>query len=149
MSDYDFASTTALRFGLGHEHNPVSPGHLIVEVARQGGVRLHHEKGSVKRSWTAEQSEALWPALVSALRKARFPASPPPQDVPAGTPTFEVTALRRDQGADTLWYVAGPMHAEVTRLFLTVTAQITGRAILDFDMPSDIQYVAGVVEVKP
>ena len=44
MSDYDLAPTTALRFGLGHEHNPVSSGRLIAEVARHGGLRLHHEQ---------------------------------------------------------------------------------------------------------
>ena len=137
---------TSVTYDKGQVQHPVSPGHTILELEAAGTAKLRFERRDQRRSWSAKQTDALWPALIAALERARFPEQPPPRGVPPGTIGFTVT-VRRGDSEERVSLDPCPEYAPVSMLFNSVIAQMTGDQVLGFTMPIETRYVTDVVEL--
>jgi hypothetical protein len=143
-----FAPWREVTYDYGNEHDPVSPiGRFTVELSSDGYVHLTHRR-KVRRDWRAKQAASLWPAVVAALEKARFPLRPAgPSALPPGTSSFTVRA-RSTFGEDASICLPTGVgfdgYRELSLLMMTIIGQ-TSADILDFEMSAEPSLLTDVV----
>jgi len=94
----------ARRSGAGGQADPAGNqpglGRFELTFEATGAAALTHRHDGLARAWTARVDPAVWPRLVEALRRSRFPRTPPLG--PLGRPVQEL-AVTGVEPAGELW----------------------------------------------
>src|SRR5829696_2230721 len=94
----------AQRSGAGGQADPAGDqpglGRFELTFDATGAAALTHRHDGLARAWTARVDPAVWPRLVEALRRSRFPRTPPLG--PPGRPVQEL-AVTGVEPAGELW----------------------------------------------
>jgi hypothetical protein len=80
-------ASSTVRYSVGNEHNPGDPwGRSELVIHPDGSARLDHHfsRGREPRAWTGQVDLAALGELLTALRRAGFPAVPPMPALPPG-----------------------------------------------------------------
>jgi hypothetical protein len=137
-----------ITYNYGNAHDPIANvGRFIVELSCDGYVHLTHWR-SVRRDWRAKQTANVWPSVLAALERARFPQSP---EVPAmlrpGTSSFSVSArstFGEDASVSLPTGVGFDGYRELSLLITSIVGQ-TNADILGFEMPAEPHLITDVV----
>ena len=71
------ADDARVEYRAGTEFGPPALGRFELTFDATGAASLTHRHDGLARAWTARVDPAVWPRLVEALRRSRFPRTPP------------------------------------------------------------------------
>ena len=150
LSDPQQASTIYVghraRLNYGNPYAPFGIGAYTVTIGGDDTVELVHECGGKRRRWTARAEPVVATALAAGLASASFPAPPSVRVGRPDTASFELEVPRADGTIERASGFPSPNYREVATMFSHIVTQMSGDAVLGFDLPVETRYVVDVVE---